>query len=95
MTNNIKLKQLVKNTIKKAMKEDLLEMTDDFIGDVFCFEINEYTLQVENFDVPTSNDIKYFDFLFKKNNIEYKGTESYMELYQFYSDKVSSEFLGK
>ena len=85
----------VEKMVKNLMMQDLKGFAKplDVIG-LFDFELDE-NCEVTECPVSSYKDGKYFDFLFKKNNIEYSGTRDLCKLYQIYVQKVLSNLLGE
>jgi len=85
----------IEKMVKNLMIQDLRGFAKplDVIG-LFDFELDE-NYEVTECSVCSYKDSKYFDFLFKKNKIEYSGTRDLCKLYQIYVQKVLSNLLGE
>jgi hypothetical protein len=75
--------------INEAMMKDLKKHFKEFIDPqdlkLYHVDINYNLDEVEH---PSSEALKYFDYLMKLNNIKYKGTQSYRDLFNIYKDTV-------
>ena len=86
------IKESVKQLIIKDLSEDKIAISE--IKRDLEFSIDDQ-YEVTGCSTPSFENMKYFDTLFKKNNIEYIGTESFCTLYQRHIDMVQTKVLGE